>query len=591
MSSYSHTLVKQTAVAQADETSTSSTIPRLCESILYTSEEIKTGSPSIYKLHMREEMRRTEGMIARQSIGKPCRIGRGETEKVFMVVGATGAGKTTLINGMVNYILGVRWKDEFRFKVITEETKATQAHSQTQDITAYTFHPMKGSQVPYTFTIIDTPGFGGTEGLKRDEKITEQIKEFFSIPPPDGIDHLDGIGFVVQASQARLTSTQQYIFDSILSIFGNDVSKNIFMMITFADGQRPPVLEAIKEAEIPRQSEKFFKFNNSALFAENNEESELSFDEMFWKMGFLSFNQFFVEFPKAESVSLNLTQEVLNEREQLQVLIEGLNVQITLGLNKLEEMRQEEIVLQQREKEIETNKDFTYTVDVTKPVYTNLEGTGQHTTTCGPCHSTCHTNCKIVDDVRKRKCSAMDKSGNCRICPRKCNWSEHRNLPYLIKYVTTPEKRTAEHLKKKYHKAVKEKASCQLMMKSIEDSLQDVHTQVYSTIEGAQRCLRRLDEIALKPNPLTQVEYLELLIESEKREAKPGWKQRIQYLEEAKRHAEILSKVKDEKESQELIRTLSRAGDASDERKTRKSLEKLSLGARGGNWYSRFKFW
>ena len=591
MSSYSHTLVRQTAVAQADATSASSTIPRLAESILYTSEEIKTGSPSIYKLHMREEMRRTEGMIARQSIGKPCRIGRGETEKVFMVVGATGAGKTTLINGMVNYILGVRWKDEFRFKVITEETKATQAHSQTQDITAYTFHPMKGSQVPYTFTIIDTPGFGGTEGLKRDEKITEQIKEFFSIPPPDGIDHLDGIGFVVQASQARLTSTQQYIFDSILSIFGNDVSKNIFMMITFADGQRPPVLEAIKEAEIPRQSEKFFKFNNSALFAENNEESELSFDEMFWKMGFLSFNQFFVEFPKAESVSLNLTQEVLNEREQLQVLIEGLNVQITLGLNKLEEMRQEEIVLQQREKEIETNKDFTYTVDVTKPVYTNLEGTGQHTTTCGPCHSTCHTNCKIVDDARKRKCSAMDKSGNCKICPRKCNWSEHRNLPYLIKYVTTPEKRTAEHLKKKYHKAVKEKASSQLMMKSIEDSLQDVHTQVYSTIERAQRCLRRLDEIALKPNPLTQVEYLELLIESEKREAKPGWKQRIQYLEEAKSHADILSKVKDEKESQELIRTLSRAGDASDERKTRKSLEKLSLGARGSNWYSRFKFW
>ena len=590
MSSYSHTLVRKTAVAQVNATSASSTIPRLAESMLYTSEELKTGSPSIYKLCMREEMRRTEGMIARQSIGKPCRIGRGETEKVFMVVGATGAGKTTLINGMVNYILGVQWKDEFRFQVITEETKATQAHSQTQDITAYTFHPMKGSAVPYTFTIIDTPGFGGTEGLRRDKKITEQIKEFFSIPPPDGIDHLDGIGFVVQASQARLTSTQEYIFDSILSIFGNDVSKNIFMMITFADGQRPPVLAAINEAKIPSQGEKFCKFNNSALFAEN-EESEMSFDEMFWKMGFHSFQHFFEEFPKAEPVSLRLTQEVLNEREQLQVLIEGLNVQITLGLNKLEEMRQEEIVLQQREKEIETNKDFTYTVDVTKPVYTNLEGTGQHTTTCGPCNATCHANCKIVDDARKRKCSAMDKSGNCRICPRKCKWSEHRNLPYLIKYVTTPEKRTAEHLKQKYHRAVKQKATCEQMMKSIEDSLQDVHAQVYTTIERAQQCLRRLDEIALKPNPLTQVEYLELLIESEKREAKPGWIQHIQYLEEAKRHAEILSKVKDKKESQKLMRTLSRAGDASEERETRESLGKLSLGARGGNWYSRFKFW
>ena len=266
--------------------------PRLAETMLYTSEELSSGSPSIYHLRMREEMRRGAAMIARQSIGKPYRIGRGEIEKVFMVVGATGAGKSTLVNGMVNYLLGVQWNDEFRFKIITEESKASQAHSQTQYITAYTFHPMKGSAVPFAFTIIDTPGFVGTEGLESDKKITEQIKEFFSIAPPDGIDHLDGIGFVFPSSQPRLTPTQKYIFDSILSIFGNDVAKNIFMMITFADGQRPPILEAIKEANIPGGGEMFFKFNNSALFAENKDSSEWSFDEMFWKMGLSSFGKF-----------------------------------------------------------------------------------------------------------------------------------------------------------------------------------------------------------------------------------------------------------------------------------------------------------
>ena len=585
MNSCSQTLLRKPAVAPANATSDSSTIPRLAESMLYTSEELKSGSPSIYKPHMREDMRRTEGMIARQSLGIPHRIGRGETEKVLMVVGATGAGKTTLINGMVNYILGVQWKDEFRFKVITEETKATQAYSQTQDITAYTFYPMKGSTVPYTFTVIDTPGYGGTDGVERDEKITKQIKEFFSLPPPDGIDHLDGVGFVVQSSQARLTSTQEYIFDSILSIFGNDVSQNIFMMITFADAQRPPVLEAIKEAKIPSHNERLFKFNNSALFAENDaEEYETTFDEMFWKMCFGSFSKFFEKFPKAESVSLTLTREVLEERDQLHVIIEGLNVQITLGLNKLEEMRREEIVLQRREKEIETNKHFTYTINITKPVYINLEGTGRHTTTCGPCHSTCHTDCKIVNDAMKYTCWAMNKRGNCRICPRKCNWSEHRNLPYLIEYHTIKETRTVEDLKKKFHKAVQQKATSEQMMKAIEESLQGVHMQVLNMIKRAQQSLRRLDEIAVKPNPLTQVEYLELLIKSERRAAKPGWKQRMQYLEVAKSHAEILAKVKDEKESHKLVKKLSKDGDVSEE-----TLEKLSLG--GDNWYSRFKFW
>ena len=45
-----------------------------------------------------------------------------------MVLGATGSGKSTLIDGMVNYMLDVAWDDNARFKVIdlTEEEKQKQ---------------------------------------------------------------------------------------------------------------------------------------------------------------------------------------------------------------------------------------------------------------------------------------------------------------------------------------------------------------------------------------------------------------------------------------------------------------------------------
>lgn len=567
---------------------------RLADGLLYTSEELQHGSPSMYKPHMRDEMSRENSMISRKSIGRPCRNGHGENERVFLVVGATGAGKSTLINGMANYMFGVEWKDNFRFKLITEDDKLTQADSQTNDITAYTFHAMEGSPIPYTFTVIDTPGFGATEGLKRDKKITEQIKEFFSIPPPEGIDHLDGIGFVVQSSQSRLTKTQEYIFDSILSIFGKDVAQNIFMMLTFADGQRPPVLEAIKKAEIP--STVFFKFNNSALFADNSpdpESSDSNFDEMFWKMGAGSFKKFFVEFPKYQSVSLRLTKEVLQEREQLQILLESLNDQIKLGLNQIEEMHQEELVLQQHEAKIKANKDFTYQVDMVKPSYICLEGTGQHTTTCVTCNMTCHKSCGIPLDCNKSGCWAMNKFGNCRICSRKCNWSEHRNLPYLIEYTVVTETRTFEDLKQKYHKAVKGKATAEKMMRSLEESLQKVHLQVLTMIKQAQHSVRRLDEIALKPNPLTEVEYIEVLIESEKRGAKPGYQQRIHYYEEAKRQAKMLSTVKDEEESQQLMQNLLRKGmNKSYYEEAAVGLANISLHQdTSQKWYSRFKFW
>ena len=541
---------------------------RLAERILQNSKKVSSGSPSVYKLPTKIALKRKKSMIVRKSIGSPSNAVRGGTEKVLMVVGATGAGKTTLINGMVNYILGVQWKDDFRYKLVIEDSKVSQANSQTKDITAYTFYPMEGSTVPYTFTIIDTPGFGDTEGLERDRQITNQIKEFFSIPPPDGIDHLDGIGFVTQASLARLTPTQEYIFDSILSIFGKDVAKNIFMLVTFADGQQPPVMEAIKKANIPCQ--RYYKFNNSALFAENTEETEDSFDAMFWKMVVRSFKNFFAEFEKSESVSLQLTQEVLKEREQLQTLIEGLNPQITMGLSKIEEMRQEENILKQRETEIETNKSFSYPVEITKPREINLRGSGRHTTTCLRCNFTCHRDCAYANDSDKRNCCAIGSSGNCTVCTKHCHWSEHRNLPYLIEYEKVTEMRTSDDLKKKYETAVSGKTKVQGMIEQLEEYLMNVHTTVMGMIVKAQQSLQRLDQIALKPNPLTQLQYLELLIESEKNEAKPGWQKRVHYYEEAKRQAEMLSKVKDVKAAEKKIK------------------EKACSGEK---WYSRFKFW
>ena len=108
------------------------------------------------------------------------------------------------------------------------------------------------------------------------------------------------------------------------------------------------------------------------------------------------------------------------------------------------------------------------------------------------------------------------------------------------------------------------------MIEKIENDLTEVHNNVLSMMFKVQQSLQRLDEIALKPNPLTKTEYLELLIESEKNEAKEGWNGRVQYYEEAKRQAEILSEAKDLKAAEKLIE------------------EEAS---KGEKWYSRFTFW
>ncbi|XP_062894941.1 uncharacterized protein LOC134341109 isoform X1 [Mobula hypostoma] len=531
---------------------------RIAQKLLRESPVISKGNPSIYKLNLKEKILDDRKHLVKCSFGK---LSTKHGMKTIMVLGATGSGKTTLINGMINYILGVEWKDYFRYKLIDEETGKSQAESQTSSITAYELHHQVGFKIDYSLTIIDTPGFGDTRGISRDHLITENIREFFT--SPQGVDQIDAVCFVVQASLARLTHTQKYIFDSILSVFGKDIEENVQILVTFADGQPPPVLETLKVAEVPCPKDKngvpvHFKFNNSVVFAQcmasgkaadkdtsddSEEEHDDNFDAMSWKMGENSMKKFFRALNKMETKSLSLTKEVLMERKQLETVVEGLQVQIRVGLTKLEEVRKTQQVLNQHQTELEANKDFEYEIEITVPEQEDISKTGHYITNCQKCHFTCHYPCAIANDAEKSGCAAMDGNRNCTVCPQKCVWSVHFNQKYKFNYVTKKEKRTYDELKKNYEMAYGEKMTQQNIMESLQQEFVVVQNVVLEFIEQLSISIRRLEEIALRPSPLSTPAYIELLIQSEKEEAKPGFLDRIQALRDVKERAELIEKV------------------------------------------------
>ncbi|XP_068758332.1 uncharacterized protein [Montipora capricornis] len=508
------------------------------------------GKPAVYTLPLTLVHENSSSQLRKYVInlqengGQSPGLSQSISEKVIMVVGSTGSGKTTTVNAMINHVLGVEWKDDFRFKMIHElscnqgvETIGNQAYSQTQFVTCYTLPYVKGFKLPHSLTVVDTPGFGDTRGIERDKVITEQIRRFFETKGLAGIDHVDAICFVAQAGNPRLTPTQQYVFDRILSMFGKDIQKNILVLFTFADGQRPQALSAMLEAGILEDEQHFFKFNNSALFVANcGEDDEENFDRMFWKMGIKSFEKFFAGLAQMEPKSLTLTKQVLSERAQLEVRLCGLREKVDLGINKLSELQQLTRTFKQHAADINANRNFKFSVQEPRRTQIQLE-TGTYTTNCLTCNYTCHYPCRIPRSEHKRRCAAMKGTESCTRCPNECHWENHVNDQYRFEteYITV--EKEYDEIKDMYNAGVEGQSQVEAVIKQVEEDFRCTNQIVLNFVAEMQRGLKKLSKIALKKDPLEQVDYLDLLIESEKSQAKPGWKDRVKSLQKTRDEA------------------------------------------------------
>uniref|UniRef100_A0A673NLJ9 Zgc:171695 n=1 Tax=Sinocyclocheilus rhinocerous TaxID=307959 RepID=A0A673NLJ9_9TELE len=218
------------------------------------------GPPALYQLNTdRKCIDGNQNKVRRWTYG---RRDRNKQNKVIRMVGETGTGKTTLINTMINYLLGVKFEDE-EFYQITEEEDLEESLTQTSEITVYEVFVEEN---PTSLTITDTPGYADIEGYEKDREISEYLIRLFS--DEDGIHYIDAVCFVMKATQIRISGKELYIFHSVLSLFGRDIENNIVFLFTHSDGGPPTdALSAIKKAQIPcrRDGKKqpvHFLFNN-----------------------------------------------------------------------------------------------------------------------------------------------------------------------------------------------------------------------------------------------------------------------------------------------------------------------------------------
>ncbi|XP_067308220.1 uncharacterized protein si:dkey-187j14.4 [Pseudorasbora parva] len=493
---------------------------------------IHQGPPKRYCLHTERKELDDNGKVRKWTYGIKDTSKR---NKIILLVGETGAGKTTIINTMVNYLMEVKFEDELWYE-ITEEAARDQSQSQTSEITMYEVCPVKS---PISLTIIDTPGYGDTRGLERDLEVAENLSMLFQ--SKDGVCVVDAVCFVTQASKNRLSDRQHYIISSILSLFGNDIVNNIVFLITHSDGLPPKnVLGAINKAKIPCRRDQsgqpvHFLFNNRQADARHTGERHVRAQRGSWQDSMDGMKQFLQSLNEKNRRSLELTSDVLIERILLEASMCNLQLRVKeKELKKAEKLQIQQAIMENKEK-IEENKNFSFSVKKTVKMKVPIESASwksRKATTCTVCEENCHEfDCWWVS--KPSKCEVMNK-GYCTVCTGKCHHSKHvkENKKYTMS--TSSFVMEIDSIKKEYENALQQTKTYLVLMQHLDKELKEIEDQKSTLLSEAYQTIKHLSQIALKPDSAFTLQHLDFFIPRVREAGKEDW---VRELEEMRRTA------------------------------------------------------
>uniref|UniRef100_A0A3B4GYF9 AIG1-type G domain-containing protein n=1 Tax=Pundamilia nyererei TaxID=303518 RepID=A0A3B4GYF9_9CICH len=489
---------------------------------------ICSGPPPVYQL---KPKKKTFGTLTKMTVGEK---NQKKTNKTILLVGETGAGKSTLINALVNYTMGVKWEDEVWFKIVEEEEKS-QSVSQTSDVIVYEIFGFEDETLPYSLTIIDTPGYGATKGIESDVIVSERLFDLFR--SDDGVQEVHAVGLVMKASDNRLSDRLRYIFDSVMSLFGKNLEKNIVALITHSDGVTPEdALEALEAAKIKcaRKEDEpvYFLFNNQQK-KKRRQKDKVGLDNA-WRVSEGGMSEFSEFLENIEPQKLMTTVEVLNERIRLTACIQNLQERMDFIELKQTEIKQTQEALKKHEDEMKINKEFTIEFDEVSKVREDIEvgwwcllAGYAGAVSCKVCEENCHyPGCTMA--WKPAHCEVM-KGGRCTSCTNKCPASDHVKERKIYVTETKHVKKTNEEMKQKYEKNKAESENKSGLLENLEKEMNQLTAEKSQWLEESYQHLVRLEEIALNVFSLSTIVHFELLIEKMKEEGDTG---KVQKLEE-----------------------------------------------------------
>ena len=287
----------------------------------------------------------------------------------------------------------------------------------------------------------------------------------------------------------------------------------------------------------------YFKFNNSVLYPNpkiRGDDNVAYIAPFIWEECMKNVKGLLQKLENIEAQSLVLTKEVVRERQHLELLSENIQRNIKILLCKGEELDTENRLFVDHHEEIEEKRKVIY---VGKNLVSIIKPTTYSTTNCSQCKVTCHERCRVGLDSMKFFCTVMEGCSKCRVCRGKCSWKKHANQGFVYDAELKDAEIDVADIRIRHEKEDGRKMTPEEITKQLEDEINEIEDETKKMIQQATSCIRRLEAIALRPDPLTTSDYIDILIAGEKARPTNGWKKRAEYLMKLKGQAEFMREI------------------------------------------------
>lgn len=399
---------------------------------------------------------------------KPPTASENKQHLKFVILGRSGAGKTTFINSVVNQFYGLAYDDERVVAISQEQTLrdpetgrevkiylksnieqfknkqsdvgGAQTVSQTSKPNIYDLENSK-----FKLTLIDTPGLGDTGGMETDKLHCKNICNAVA-----SLSDFNAIVLVHKANDCRKDVLLAYLITEFKSMLPRGCEDNFLICFTSAVNKiKIDAIPVIKEMGLPCTKDNHFAFENDSLTPplevlkvyrieypwKNDEEQQKAWRIL--KFGFQYWDENQVEFKNLLPKSLMLIPlpgksfvEISNKKDIVIKLVQRYSDHLIVLQDESKRSQTQLQQLQEIKDKMDANKDYLTsgirqipkqrTVKVKNFVDTLLEG-NQKTTQCMTCKHLCHERC-LLDQIysqghlQLKHCLAFGGNPTCIFC-------------------------------------------------------------------------------------------------------------------------------------------------------------------------------